>query len=322
MAISAVIELAQQTLLQTHSLLTPPADSGASTADNFGARLGDLAAETDTSRRTVSGSTAGETANPYDCVADTATRRLTDLGAHDANLGMYLREASEVNRTAHTRSASIITAADADIAYLTTCLDAPGSQKALLAALRGHVAEQDELIRATQAVGEHLAAQLRTKLDSPTGDAPTEADRGTTMLGFGPRALSQSPPPRPDPVAPLPPITVPAPLQDFTGRQLQGQPIPGWSPPPPAVTGDPIKMPPAPNPVTVVDMNIDPGPVDLFPRCDGGDTVKAGLTVAGGMLTAVGAVAGTAPTMGTSLLGLSVAGMTIGSGIDDLYNCK
>ena len=80
-------------------------------------------------------------------------------------------------------------------ARTTTCLDAPGSQKALLAALRGHVAEQDELIRATQAVGEHLAAQLRTKLDSPTGDAPTEADRGTTMLGFGPRALSQSPPP-------------------------------------------------------------------------------------------------------------------------------
>jgi len=138
----------------------------------------------------------------------------------------------------------------------------------------------------------------------------------------GPPTPPAPPLPRPVPPTLTPPrgASVPEPLRDFTDYQLRNQAAPPYVPP---VTGEPIKRPPTPpQPIPVINLNLDPGNRELFTRCDGGDVAKAWAEIFGGGLGIAGAATITPITGGAALVALGAAASGLGIGIDDLYNCK
>lgn len=164
-------------------------------------------------------------------------------------------------------------------------------------------------------------------IDEAGNGEDSSADLHVQMAGYGPAPLSPQSPSdgpldAPSP-APTPSLTdVPAPLQDFAESQLRGQEVPGWRPLPPPVTGEPIRRDTTPQAPVVINMNQEPGTVDLFPNCDGGDVTKAFGQIAGGGIG--GAIAATTGplTGGVTWAGLGAAGLTIADGIDNLAACK
>jgi hypothetical protein len=225
-------------------------------------------------------------------------------------------------------SGAVLDGAANDVARLAPAADTPAGQRTLIAALRNRVAQQQGIVQEHTDRGRELAASVRT-LNYETGAPGDQASvpprrAGIQTVGFG-IAPPLAPP---DPQLPEPPPgleqprngSIPEPIRDFTNYQLRDKAAPPYVPP---VTGEPIRRPPTPpQPMPVINLNLDPGNRDLFTRCDGGDVAKAWAEIIGGGLAAVGAVATGPVTGGLTLVGLGGAATAIGIGEDDLYNCK
>jgi hypothetical protein len=355
-----IIKQVDQVLNRAHALFGDPPSSGGTAAAGTAVGLAD-AGTTVRSAQTATTGLSGRFATNYSRFGMGASQELASLSRTDGSLSTLLRAAADDERAGRAASGSVVHGAADDIARLAPFADTPAGQRTLIAALRNRMAQQHEIVQEHNARGNEVAASIRTLNYEPgthgdeTGLAVEPASAGNVgaapkstgiqPMGYGiappltppdpqlpvpPPGLSPAPVPLTPPAPPLPgPPTptlspprgasVPEPLRDFTDYQRRNKAAPPYVPP---VTGEPIKRPPTPpQPIPVIDLNLDPGG-GLFTRCDGGDVAKAWAEIAGGLFGAVGAVSITPFTGGASLVGLGAAGTAIGIGGDDLYNCK
>jgi hypothetical protein len=350
-----IIKQVDQVLNRAHALFGDPPSTDGAAAAGAAAGLAD-AGTTVLSAQTATSGLSGHLATNYSRFGMGASRDLGTLSRTDGSLSTVLQAAAADDRAGRAASGAVVHGAADDVARLAPAADTPAGQRALIAALRNRIAQQQGIVQEHNERGRELAATIRTLTykTGPHGDGagldvepastggPGGAPRttGIQAMGYGiapplappdpqlpapPPGLTPAPGPLPPPAPPptlSPPrgASVPEPLRDFTDYQLRNKAAPPYMPP---VTGEPIKRPPTPaQPIPVINLNLDPGGGELFTRCDGGDVAKAWAEIAGGGLGVVGAAAITPFTGGTALVALGAAASGLGIGIDDLYNCK
>ncbi|MBX9921990.1 hypothetical protein [Mycolicibacterium bacteremicum] len=309
------------------------------------ARLRKSAEETIEAGRRTRGLT-GATVDAYRQLDARVASSLATAAQSDALVSAYLDHAATAVRAGSARLDELVEENNATMAAAQRART-PAEEAVILRALRYQVSRTQQIVTDTRQQASGVAidihsvdyqtdtqpqpsattSEARSEGNSSSPDdqivrADDERNDAIHLVDFEP---PQTPAPPGEPV-PTPdrvpqPTALPSPLQDFTDYQLQGQQVPGWSPPPPPVTGAPIRLPSsAPSPPSVIDMGV-PGTEGLFPNCDGGDATKAGLQiVAGGLGAAVAGAAGF-PTGGTTWASLGIAGLAIGDGIDNLSDC-
>jgi hypothetical protein len=271
-------------------------DNPSSAPDNS-QRLRESAHETTAARgRTVE--LSGTTVTAYRKLNRRAASDLTFAAHSDLQVGTHVDHAAVAVRHGAAQLAAI---AEENNATITAARYArtPAQEAVILRALRSQVSRTQQIVADT------------TKQASGLSTGIQAVDYRT------------SPPPQPPAPPPSPLQEAPAPLHDFTEHQLAGQQVPGWQPPPPPVSGDPIRLPSAPPKApTVINMDTTPAPVDLFPNCDNGDVVKAFGQVAGGGIGAAIATTTGPLTAGVTWAGIAAAAVPIAEGVDNLKNCK
>ena len=298
----------------------------------------------------------GAAANVAESAASSLQQQRIGIGEADRAVFPIIEAARAADADSRLRLTQIRHEISVGMAALRPSMDTPAGRRQLVEFLDAKAAEARHVSENAQSNSSRIAADLANlgneydaqatsrgnKPASTTDDEDRDGAAASVvrdssgepkpfMASWGPRPLSPAdtappapaPGPAPRPSGPVP-AELPAPLQDFTNYQLQGQEVPPWAPPPPPQTGEPIKLaPPAPRPPAVITLDDSPAElVDLFPNCDNGDVAKAGAQLVGAGIGAAIAASAGPMTAGITWAGLGAAGIAIGDAIDTLATCK
>ena len=161
MSLGAWVERVNSALEHAHSLFRNPLDSGAASASGAATRLANGGALVTIGRERVS-ELSGEFPTGYGRFANGAGSAIDDLAGADDTLGGRLSEAAGSERSGWAASGSVVDAAARDSALLGPWSNTPAGEKALIAALRSRVAQQERVIAAYRLRDARLAARLRS----------------------------------------------------------------------------------------------------------------------------------------------------------------
>lgn len=155
-----VLEHVEQVLSRGHALFGRPSTAGAQLGDGGQGLVG----VTDRLRRAQSqmGALTGVVTAHYDRWVKDAVRAMDATSGTDAVLRDGVRAAGHANGSGWATSAAVAQGAAADTAGLAPTVHTPGGQRALIAALRARLAQQQHLIEAYQARDVRLAAVVRS----------------------------------------------------------------------------------------------------------------------------------------------------------------
>ena len=167
----------------------------------------------------------------------------------DDNLATILRRAQTADGQARTRLTQLQAEIAAGISALRPSMDTPAGKLQVLQFLESKATEAQHLYTTHSSAARDFASDAdrlgegyETLADDhdPTAPAqngsqrtPNQGEPTVKMASWGNAPLSpaNAPPAVPTPPTPTPGISLPAPLRDFTERQLEGRDVPTWTPP-------------------------------------------------------------------------------------------
>ena len=158
---AALIEQAGEALARAHSLFGDPPESGGSAATREGSRLSGTGGLVRAGWHDVTG-LSGDFASHYAVFAGGAGAALDGLAGADNRLSDQLDDVADSDHSGRRASAAIINSAAADTAGLVPLSRTPAGEKALIAALRARIAQQQRVIAVCLAHDARLAALLRS----------------------------------------------------------------------------------------------------------------------------------------------------------------
>lgn len=190
-----VVRYAQEVLGRAHALFGDPSATGADIGDSQ--RLADAAAATRDARQRFS-TLFGRLSGGYGGFAADAGAALDGLAGADDRLGDRLRDAAVADRSGHRTSGAVVSAADSDTALMSPLTATPAGQRALVAALRDRVSQQQRVVAAYRIRDARMAALLRALAYPRAGGAGGAGAVGgmgapTGLGGTGPTALTGAP---------------------------------------------------------------------------------------------------------------------------------
>jgi hypothetical protein len=160
-SVGALVAHVGEVLGRGHALFGEPPASGGGAALDAGSVLtagGNLLRNGQTQMSSQSGALAAK----YGSFATDAGPALDAAGDADAQLGDHLRGAADTDRSGRTRSGSVVNGAAADTAALAPSSNTAAGQRAIVAALRTRLAQQQQVITAFKARDARLASALRS----------------------------------------------------------------------------------------------------------------------------------------------------------------
>jgi cell wall-associated NlpC family hydrolase len=159
--VGGVVEQVGGVLGRAHALFGEPPSSGGSAAAAAGSRLGEAGQVVRSNQRVVS-NLSGEFAAGYRTFAGNAGPALDGLAGIDDRLGGQLRAAAGSDRGGRAASGAVINGAVADSTVLAPFTTTPAGERALIAALRRRVAQQQQVLSAYRLRDARMAAVLRS----------------------------------------------------------------------------------------------------------------------------------------------------------------
>jgi cell wall-associated NlpC family hydrolase len=160
-AVDTLVAQVGQALSRAHALFADPPASGGSTACGAGSRLAASGSLVRASVAQMSG-LSGEMPSRYGDFAAGAGWALDDLASTDDGLGAALDNAAGADRSGRTNSGGVVAGAATDTASLAAVARTPAGERALIAALRSRVVQQQRVVAAYRARDAHLAGLLRS----------------------------------------------------------------------------------------------------------------------------------------------------------------
>jgi cell wall-associated NlpC family hydrolase len=161
MTVGAVVEEVGGVLGRAHALFADPPSSGGSAAAGAGSRLGEAGQGVRSNDQAVSG-LSGAFAAGYRTFVGNTGPALDRLAGVDDRLGGQLRAAADSDRGGRVASGAVMTGAVADSAVLAPFTTTPAGERALIAALRRRVAQQQQVVSAYRVRDARMAAVLRS----------------------------------------------------------------------------------------------------------------------------------------------------------------
>ena len=160
MSVGALVQQVGEVLGRAHSLFGGPAAGGVAALD-AGSGLAGAGDVVRTGRQQVAG-LSGALRGNYTGFAAGAVQALDAASGTDTRLGGRVRAAGGADRSGWASSGAVVNGAQTDTASLAPVSGTPAGQRALLATLRGRVAQQQQVVNAYQAQDARLAAMLRS----------------------------------------------------------------------------------------------------------------------------------------------------------------
>ena len=161
MSLGALVQRVGEVLGRAHLLFGDPPASGGVAALDAGSGLaaaGDLVRGAQARMTGLSGVLPVK----YGGFATDAGAALDGAGGTDSRLGGQLDDAAGADRSGHASSGAVVNGAAADTAGLAPVSGTAPGQRALIAALRARVAQQQQVVAAYKARDARLAAVLRS----------------------------------------------------------------------------------------------------------------------------------------------------------------
>jgi hypothetical protein len=144
-----------------HALFGDPPASGGTAARDCGSGLAAAGGLVRTGQQRISG-LAGALPAGYTQFATDAGPALDAAADADTNLSSNLHDSAAADRSGRESSGSVVDGAASDTAALAPSTRTGAGQRALISALRGRLAQQQQVITAYQAQDERLAALVRS----------------------------------------------------------------------------------------------------------------------------------------------------------------
>ena len=198
-SVGALVQQVGEVLGRGHALFGDPPASGGTAALNSGTGLATAGDLVRTGQQRISG-LSGALPAGYTRFATDAGPALDAAAAADTNLSNNLRDSAATDRSGRQTSGSVVNGAASDTAALAPSTRTAAGQRALITALRGRLAEQQQVINAHQARDARLAALVRSLRygqgrpggGMPMGGMPFGGGGGSFARGGGmlPGALS------------------------------------------------------------------------------------------------------------------------------------
>ncbi|WP_255256409.1 C40 family peptidase [Mycobacterium avium] len=161
MSVGALVEQVGEVLGRGHALFGEPPASGGTAARDSGSGLATAGDLVRTGTQRVSG-LSGALPAGYTRFATDAGPALDAAADADSTLSSNLRESAEADRSGRQSSGSVVNGAASDTAALAPSTRTAAGQRALITALRGRLAQQQQVIAAHQAQDARLAAMVRS----------------------------------------------------------------------------------------------------------------------------------------------------------------
>ncbi|WP_431240915.1 C40 family peptidase (plasmid) [Mycolicibacterium aichiense] len=177
MSVTALVHQVEEVLGRGHALFAGPAASEGSTAADAGSHLAGAGDVMQTGQQHIRG-LSGALAVGYTRFAADAGPALDAAADTDTDLSQTLRDSAVSNRSGRRSSAAVVDGAASDTATLASTTATPAGQRALIAALRNRLTQQQRVINAYQARDARLAVVVRS-LAYTRG-----AGRGMTLGGM------------------------------------------------------------------------------------------------------------------------------------------
>jgi hypothetical protein len=159
--LGAVVEHVGGVLQRAHALFGEPPTSGGTAAVTAKSQLSGAGEVVRGNRQLVSG-LSGQFASGYGDFAGDAGVALDGLAGTDDRLGDQLRQAANTDRGGRTASGGVLDGAVTDSAALAPLTTTPEGERALIAALRRRVAQQQQVVAAYRLRDARMAALLRS----------------------------------------------------------------------------------------------------------------------------------------------------------------
>ncbi|WP_241777324.1 C40 family peptidase [Mycobacterium intracellulare] len=192
---AALVEHVGQVLGRAHALFGS-GGAGDVVALDAGPGLSGATGAVRNGQRTMAGLT-GVLPATYSRFAAAGVQALDVASGTDGRLGVGVRDASGANRSGWAHSGAVVRGAAADTTGLAPLSGTPAGQRALIATLRGRVAQQQQVVNSYRAQDARLAAMLRALAYArASGGGPGGALMGALpsgLAGFGGRGGGGSP---------------------------------------------------------------------------------------------------------------------------------
>jgi len=159
-AVGALVARVGQALGRAHGLFGDPLVSGGSAAWGGGSRLAGAGQRVRGGSDQMAGLT-GQMPTGYRVFAAGAGQALEDLAGDDAGLSAALDDAVGTDRLGRADSGAVVAGAATDTAGLAPMSGTPAGEKALIAALRSRVVQQQRVVTASRVRDAQLAGMLR-----------------------------------------------------------------------------------------------------------------------------------------------------------------
>jgi cell wall-associated NlpC family hydrolase len=160
-AVDALVQRVAQVLDRAHALFADPPVSAGAAARGAGSRLVGAASLVRAGGAQMSG-LSGEMPSRYSDFAAGAGSTLDDLADTDDGMSAALDNAVGADRSGRTDSGAVVAGAAADTSSLAEVSRTPAGERALIAALRSRVSEQQQVVAAYRARDVQLARLLRS----------------------------------------------------------------------------------------------------------------------------------------------------------------
>jgi hypothetical protein len=182
-SLGALVQQVGQVLNRGHALFGDPLAGGHTAALDSSTRLaaaGDLVR----SGQARMAGLSGQLPTAYGDFAATAGPALDDAAGTDRALGGQLQAAAGSDQSGRANSGAVVDGAATDTAALSPMTGTPAGQRALVAALRARVAQQQHIVNAYRIRDARLAAMVRS-LAYGQGNGVGGSPMGGEMPSFG-----------------------------------------------------------------------------------------------------------------------------------------
>jgi hypothetical protein len=183
-SVGALVQRVGEVLGRAHSLFGDPPASGGVAASDAGSGLAAAGDVVRGGRVRMSG-LSGVLPVKYGGFATDAGVALDSAAGTDNNLSGQLQDAAGTDRSGRASSGAVVNGAAADTSSLAPLSGTPAGQRALIAALRARVAQQQQVVNAYNARDARLAATVRSLLYSRRGGSGGGMPMGGAGLGGG-----------------------------------------------------------------------------------------------------------------------------------------
>ena len=160
-SVGALVQRVGETLGRGHALFGDPSACGDAGAGQSATGLATAGAVVRGGQRRISG-LSGALPAGYTRFATDAGPALDAASDADTTLTNNVREAADADRLGRQSSGAVVNGAAADTAALAPSTRTAAGQRALISALRGRLAQQQQVINAHQARDARLAAMVRS----------------------------------------------------------------------------------------------------------------------------------------------------------------